>query len=170
MQSLEPSFHQDLNGDGQVGPPTTVALRVVITAPTDGSTLSGTVTITAECLGQRRRCRRAVLPGWRLLGTEDTTAPYSVSWNTTTATNASHTLLARASDGPATSPIRPRSRSPFTAPTTHRRLRCRPAARTRTSARPSLWCCPPAPSPTSMPATASPTRRPPPTARRFPLG
>ena len=24
-----------------------------------------------------------------LLGTEDTTAPYSVSWNTTTATNAS---------------------------------------------------------------------------------
>ena len=33
-----------------------------------------------------------------LLGTEDTTAPYSVSWNTTTATNASHTLLARARD------------------------------------------------------------------------
>ena len=31
-------------------------------------------------------------------------------------------------------------------------------------------CCPPAPSPTSMPATLSPTRRPPPTARRFPPG
>ena len=46
----------------------------------------------------------------------------------------------------------------------------RPAARTRSSARPSLWCCPPAPSPTSMPATPSPTRRPPPTARRFPPG
>ena len=24
LQSLEPSFHQDLNGDGQIGPPTTV--------------------------------------------------------------------------------------------------------------------------------------------------
>ena len=38
------------------------------------------------------------------------------------------------------------------------------------SARPSLWCCRPAPSPTSMPATRSPTRRPPPTARRCPPG
>ena len=65
---------------------------------------------------------------------------------------------------------RRRSRSPFTAPTTRRRLRRKPAARTRPSARPSLWCCPPAPSPTSMPATASPTRRPPPTAHRFPPG
>ena len=65
---------------------------------------------------------------------------------------------------------RRRSRSPFTAPTTRRRLRSRPAARTRSLARPSLWCCRPAPSPTSMPATRSPTRRPPPTARRFPPG
>ena len=29
------------------------------------------------------------------LGAEDTTAPYSVTWNTTTATNGSHTLTAR---------------------------------------------------------------------------
>src|SRR5207302_341109 len=32
------------------------------------------------------------------LGAEDTTAPYSVSWNTTTASNASHTLTAVARD------------------------------------------------------------------------
>ncbi len=32
------------------------------------------------------------------LGAEDVTAPYSVSWNTTTATNGSHTLTARARD------------------------------------------------------------------------
>src|SRR5207247_1708649 len=32
------------------------------------------------------------------LGVEDTTAPYSVSWNTTTASNASHTLTAVARD------------------------------------------------------------------------
>src|SRR5439155_1387400 len=32
------------------------------------------------------------------LGAEDTSAPYSVSWNTTTASNASHTLTAVARD------------------------------------------------------------------------
>ena len=32
------------------------------------------------------------------LGAEDTTAPYSVVWNTTTATNGPHTLSARARD------------------------------------------------------------------------
>ena len=32
------------------------------------------------------------------LGAEDTTAPYSVSWNTTTAANGTHTLTARARD------------------------------------------------------------------------
>ena len=30
------------------------------------------------------------------LGAEDTTAPYSVSWNTLTATNGTYTLTARA--------------------------------------------------------------------------
>ena len=98
LQSLEPSFHQDLNGDGQIGPPTTVALRVVITAPTDGSTLSGTVTITANVSDNVGVAGVQFYLDGALLGTEDTTAPYSVSWNTTTATNASHTLLARASD------------------------------------------------------------------------
>ena len=32
------------------------------------------------------------------LGAEDTTSPYSVSWNTTTAANGTHTLTARARD------------------------------------------------------------------------
>jgi len=32
------------------------------------------------------------------LGSEDTTAPYSVSWNTTTTANGSHSLTARARD------------------------------------------------------------------------
>ena len=33
-----------------------------------------------------------------MLGAEDTTSPYSLSWNTTTATNGTHTLAARARD------------------------------------------------------------------------
>ena len=32
------------------------------------------------------------------LGAEDTTSPYSVSWDTTTAANGTHTLVARARD------------------------------------------------------------------------
>ena len=32
------------------------------------------------------------------LGAEDTTSPYSISWNTTTAANGTHTLVARARD------------------------------------------------------------------------
>src|SRR6185503_831850 len=32
------------------------------------------------------------------LGSEDTTAPYSVTWNTTTAGNGAHALTARARD------------------------------------------------------------------------
>src|SRR4029079_15833069 len=32
------------------------------------------------------------------LGSEDTTSPYSVSWNTTTASNGQHTLTATARD------------------------------------------------------------------------
>ena len=34
------------------------------------------------------------------LGAEDTTSPYSVSWNTTTVANGSHTLTAVARDAP----------------------------------------------------------------------
>ena len=96
LEMLEPSFHQDLNSDGLIG--TTAALRVMITAPTDGSTLSGTVTITANVSDNVGVAGVQFYLDGALLGTEDTTAPYSVSWNTTTATNASHTLLARASD------------------------------------------------------------------------
>ena len=44
------------------------------------------------------------------LGAEDTTPPnpYSVSWNTTTALNGTHTLTAVARDAAATSPPRRR--------------------------------------------------------------
>ena len=48
--------------------------------------------------------------------------------------------------GPATPSTSPMSTTPRCSPS-------RPATRTRSSARPSPWCCPPAPSPMSMPAT-----------------
>ena len=47
-------------------------------------------------LGRRRR--RAIPIGQPYLGAEKTTSPYSISWNTTTAANGTHTLVARARD------------------------------------------------------------------------
>ena len=49
--------------------------------------------------GRCRRCRRRpVPPRRRKPGAEDTTAPYSISWNTTTASNGEHVLTAIARD------------------------------------------------------------------------
>ncbi len=75
-----------------------------VASPADGSTVSGTVTIMAAAsdnvgvAGVRFR-----LDGTNL-GAEDTTAPYSVNWNTTTATNGPHavTVIARDAAGNTT--------------------------------------------------------------------
>jgi hypothetical protein len=71
---------------------------VTITAPTSEATVSGTVTVSATAtdnvgvVGVQFRLDGANL------GSEDTATPYSVSWNTTTASNGSHTLTAIARD------------------------------------------------------------------------
>jgi hypothetical protein len=71
---------------------------VSVSSPANGATVSGTTTISASAFdnvgvaGVRFR-----LDGTNL-GVEDTTAPYSVSWNTTTATNGSHTVTVIARD------------------------------------------------------------------------
>ena len=90
---------------GNVGPATAevkgtvdaTAPVVAITAPT-GGTVSGTISVTANATdaigvsGVQFRLDGAVL------GAEDASNPYSVSWNTATATNATHTLTAVARD------------------------------------------------------------------------
>ena len=80
------------------GSPTdTTAPTVTLTAPSAG-TVSGTVTVTASAsdnvgvAGVQFRLQGANL------GAEDTTSPYSTSWNTTTVPNGSYTLTAIARD------------------------------------------------------------------------
>src|SRR5437016_2579340 len=73
---------------------------VTVTSPASGSTVSGTVPVTASVTSVGALTVAGVqfkLDG-NNLGAEDTTAPYSVSWNTTTASNGSHTLTAVARD------------------------------------------------------------------------
>jgi unsaturated chondroitin disaccharide hydrolase len=78
--------------------PDTTPPTVSITSPANGATVSGTVTVSASAsdnvgvVGVRFKLDGANL------GNEDTTAPYNVSWNTTTTPNGSHILTAIARD------------------------------------------------------------------------
>ena len=81
-------------GGGDATPPT-----ASVTSPASGATVSGaavTVNATASdavgVVGVQFK-----LDGVNL-GAEDTTAPYGISWNTTAATNGTHTLTAVARD------------------------------------------------------------------------
>ena len=83
------------NGSGSGGD--TQAPTVSITAPLNGATVSGTVSVTATASDNVGVTKvEFYLDG--VLQSTDTTSPYSWSWDTTSATNASHTLTAKAYD------------------------------------------------------------------------
>ena len=74
-----------------------------LTGPANGATVSGTVTLSATASDNVGVAGVQFLVDGTALGAEDTTPDtnsnlYSVSWDTTTATNGSHTLTARARD------------------------------------------------------------------------
>src|SRR5207249_2750961 len=79
-------------------PPDTTPPTVSITSPSSGSTVSGTITVTASASDN------VGVAGvqFRLDGTdrasENTSAPDSVSWDTTADSTGSHTVTARARD------------------------------------------------------------------------
>ena len=79
-----------------------------ITAPAAGSTVTGgAVTVTATAADNVGVTGVQFLLDGANLGAEDGAAPYSVSWDSTTVPDGSHTLLARARDAAgnaATSP------------------------------------------------------------------
>lgn len=68
-----------------------------ITEPAGGTTVSGVITVTANA-GDAVDIGGVAGVQFRLdstnLGAEDTTAPYAVVWNTTTASNGAHLLIA----------------------------------------------------------------------------
>ena len=79
-------------------PPDTAAPTVSITSPAPGSTVAATVTVSASASDNIGVIGVQFLLDGSPLGAEDTTNPYSVSWNTATASNAAHQLSARARD------------------------------------------------------------------------
>ena len=92
-------FYVSRPGSGGT-PADTAPPTVAISAPTAGATVSGsTVTISATASDNVGVVGVQFKLDGVNLGAEDTTAaPYSVSWNTTTAVNGPHTLTAMARD------------------------------------------------------------------------
>ncbi len=76
------------------------SLIVTITSPSSGATVSGTIPVNADVtiIGSLTVQNVQFKLDGVNLGAADTTAPYSVQWNTTTASNGSHTLTAVARD------------------------------------------------------------------------
>jgi hypothetical protein len=77
----------------------TTAPTVSLTAPASGATVTGTVSVTASASDNVAVAGVQFLLDGANLGSEVTgPGPYSFSWNTTSASNGSHTLSARARD------------------------------------------------------------------------
>jgi hypothetical protein len=72
---------------------------VSITGPVNGAAVSGTVTVSASATDNIGVAGVQFKLDGSNLGTEDTTSPYSTSWNTTATANGSHTLTAVVRDG-----------------------------------------------------------------------
>ena len=85
---------------GGTAAPDTTPPTVSITAPANGATVSGTAVTVAATASDNVGVAgvQFKLDGTTNLGAEDTTSPYSVAWNSTTATNGSHTLTEVARD------------------------------------------------------------------------
>ncbi|MEP6593513.1 MAG: Ig-like domain-containing protein, partial [Acidobacteriota bacterium] len=79
-------------------PADTVAPSVTLTAPADGSVLSGTTSITADSADDVGLAAVQFMLDDVPFGAPDQTAPYAVPWDTTSAANGPHTLGAVARD------------------------------------------------------------------------
>ena len=83
---------------GASAPADTTSPTVALTAPADGATVSGSsVTLSASANDNVGVTKVEFYRGTTLIGTA-TSAPYQVSWNTSTVANGSYSLTAKAYD------------------------------------------------------------------------
>ena len=110
-QVIKPSNHTltatvaDMTGNVTLSSAVTVLVsnditppNVSITAPTANQTVSGTFNVTATASDNVAVASVQFKLDGNNLGSPVTSAPYQTTWNTTTATNTSHSLTAVASD------------------------------------------------------------------------
>ncbi len=79
-------------------PPDGVPPTVSMTAPANNATVSGNVTVSANASDNIGVLGVQFLLGGQPLGAEDTTAPYSITWNSASVVNGPYQLSARARD------------------------------------------------------------------------
>ncbi len=84
-------------GDNCNTPSDTTAPSVSLTAPAQNSTVSGTVTVTANASDNVGVSKVEFYDNSNLISSDNST-PYTASWNTTGVTNGTHTLTAKAYD------------------------------------------------------------------------
>jgi len=96
---------QLLGGDGTGPGPDITAPTVTITAPADGSTVSGSVTLSAAASDNTGVAGVQFQLDGLNLGAEDSAAPYSITWNTASTPSGVHTLTAVARDAAGNSGI-----------------------------------------------------------------
>lgn len=89
---------QRIADPGGTLPADTTPPTVSVATPGNGATVGGTITVTANASDNVGVAGVQFKLDGVNLGSEDTSAPYSTSWNTTTSTNAAHTLTAVARD------------------------------------------------------------------------
>ena len=93
--------------NGDEGGSDTTAPTVWLTAPADEATVSGTVGVTAAAFDNVGVAGVQFKLDGGNLGAEDTVAPYSVSWNTASASAGGHTLTALARDAATNTRLAP---------------------------------------------------------------
>ena len=87
----------ELHNDAGAGGGDTTPPAASITAPANGATVSATVSVTANASDDVGVTKvEFLLDG--VLQSTDTTSPYAWSWDTATATNGAHALVAKAYD------------------------------------------------------------------------
>jgi chitodextrinase len=89
----DPGAYEYVQTGGDTTPPT-----VSISAPTNGATVSGSITVSANASDNVAVAGVQFKLDGANLGSEVTASPYSISWNTTGTVNGSHTLTAVARD------------------------------------------------------------------------
>jgi hypothetical protein len=95
------------DASGNIGAPSTEVSATVdtsapvvsMTAPANNATVSGPVVVSATASDNVAVSGVQFLLDGNNLGSEDTTSPYSLTWDSTTVANGAHSLSARARDG-----------------------------------------------------------------------
>jgi Bacterial Ig domain/Immunoglobulin I-set domain len=93
VESISGDFAFQTNNTTDTTPPT-----VSITAPATGATVSGSATLTASASDNVGVTSVQFLLDGANLGSALTASPYTMSWDTTTASNGTHSLTAQARD------------------------------------------------------------------------